>query len=80
MIYLLDKFTEDITSFSVSEKANTDLYDRFKYIENQCMVAQKTREEYAKMSIGSKLAEWLSLAGQLILRVFLILYFPIVGI
>ena len=79
-IPLLDKFTEDITNrfTRVSERANIDLYNRFKEIENLRVVkADKTKEEYAKMSIGKRLSEWLTLAGELILRVFLILYFPI---
>ena len=79
-IPLLDKFTEDITNrfTRVSERANVDLYNRFKEIENLRMVkTDKTKEQYAEMSVSARLSEWLTMAGELILRVFLILYFPI---
>ena len=79
-IPLLDKFTEDITNrfTRVSERANIDLYNRFKEIEKLRVVeTDKTKEDFAKMSVTSKLYEWLIMASELILRVFLILYFPI---
>ena len=79
-IPLLDKFTEDITNrfTRVSERANVELYGRFKEIENLRQLKDpRGKDHWEKENIQGKLIGWFEMAGKLILRVFLILYFPI---